>query len=145
MADCKHSLSTSHPGAKNMCSIGVLGAGGVTNANPGGWRSIFWMQAAFHGATSIGLLAFYWPKRRSDFPKMSWKEIAWACDPVGSTLFICSATLMLLGLDWAGGAYPWSDPHVAAPLGIGLGLLVLFCLYGKEAVVKFIGVSTPPY
>jgi hypothetical protein len=90
------------------------------------------MQAAFHGATSVGLLAFYWPKKRSDFPKMSLKELAWACDPIGSTLFICSATLMLLGLDWAGGAYPWSDPHVAAPLGIGLGLLVLFCLYGKK-------------
>ena len=54
----------------------------------------------------------------------------WACDPIGSLLFIGSATLLLLALDWAGGAYAWSDVHVAAPLGVGLGLLLLFCLYG---------------
>ncbi|KAK5729170.1 hypothetical protein LTR15_002312 [Elasticomyces elasticus] len=40
-----------------------------------------------------------------------------------------AATLLLLALDWAGGAYSWSDANVAAPLGIGFGLLVLFCLY----------------
>jgi hypothetical protein len=36
---------------------------------------------------------------------------------------------MLLGLDWAGGSYKWSNVHVAAPLGVGAGFLVLFCLY----------------
>ncbi|KAF2182867.1 MFS general substrate transporter [Zopfia rhizophila CBS 207.26] len=108
---------------------GGVGAGGVTNANKGGWRSIFWMQAAFHGATSLSLLAFYWPKRRSDYPKMRFMEYVWACDPIGSVLFICSATLMLLALNWAGGDYPWSDAHVAAPLTIGLVLLAAFCVY----------------
>lgn len=62
---------------------------------------------------------------------MSLRECVWACDPVGSVLFITSATLMLLSLDWAGGAYAWADPHVAAPLALGLALLVLFALYGK--------------
>ena len=38
---------------------------------------------------------------------MTWKNIAWQCDPIGSFLFIVSATLMLLALDWAGGVYPW--------------------------------------
>ncbi|RFU35627.1 hypothetical protein B7463_g718, partial [Scytalidium lignicola] len=109
--------------------VGVLGAGAVTNANPGGWRDIFWMQAAFHLASAVGLLAFYWPKRHPDYPKMSFKQVIWAIDPIGSLIFIGSATLLLLALDWAGGAYPWHDAHVAAPLGIGLGLLVLFCLY----------------
>ncbi len=87
------------------------------------------MQAAFHLATSAGLFAFYWPKRRSDYPRMSLKQILWAIDPIGSLLFIGAATLLLLALDWAGGAYAWSDAQVAAPLGIGFGLLVLFCLY----------------
>lgn len=86
--------------------VGVLGAGGVTNTNPSGWRGIFWMQAAFHLATSIGIYAFYWPSRRSDYPKMSLKGYIWAIDPIGSLLFAASAALMLLGLDWAGGAYP---------------------------------------
>jgi MFS family permease len=109
--------------------IGVLGAGSVTNANAGGWRSIFWIQAAFHLASALGLLLFYHPTRSSDHPKMSLRGIFWACDPIGSGLFISSTTLMLLALDWAGGAYKWSNPHVAAPLGIGAGLLVMFCLY----------------
>lgn len=116
--------------ANYACSVGTLGSGGVTNASPSGWRDIFWMQAAFHLATCVGLLLFYHPVRRSDYPKMSFKQLAWACDPIGSFLFIAACTLLLLALDWAGGAYAWSDAHVAAPLGIGFGFLALFCIYG---------------
>jgi len=50
--------------------IGALGAGGMTNANPGGWRWIFWTQAIFHGLTSVGLFAFYWPPKNIEYPKM---------------------------------------------------------------------------
>lgn len=96
-----------------------------------GWRYIFWIQAAFHGATSLGLLLFYWPPKNREYPKMKLKDYIWAIDPIGSTLFVSSATLMLLALDWVGGAYTWSDPHVAAPLALGLALLVAFAGYGK--------------
>lgn len=109
--------------------VGGLGAGAVTNVDVAGWRYIFWIQAAFHGATSLGLFLFYWPPKNREYPKMRLKDYIWACDPIGSTLFICSATLMLLALDWVGGAYPWSDPHVAAPLALGLALLVAFAGY----------------
>ncbi|KAK4185751.1 major facilitator superfamily domain-containing protein [Podospora australis] len=108
--------------------IGGLGAGAVTNVNPGGWRYIFWMQAAFHGATSLGLLLFYWPPK-VERPRVTFREVFWSIDPIGSFLFVTSATLMLLGLDWAAGSYEWSDAHVAAPLSVGLVLLVLFGLY----------------
>jgi hypothetical protein len=111
--------------------VGSLGAGAATNANAGGWRNIFWIQAGFFAATVIGLLLFYHPKKESDFPKMSLKEVIWACDPIGSLLFIISATLMLLALDWAGGVYPWHNPHVVAPLTIGLVALVGFGIYGE--------------
>ncbi|ORY57013.1 major facilitator superfamily domain-containing protein [Pseudomassariella vexata] len=109
--------------------IGSLGAGAVTNVNTGGWRYIFWMQAAFHGITALGLLGLYWPPKNIEYPKMSLQEYIWACDPIGSLLFVASATLMLLALDWAGGAYTWSDRHVAVPLSLGLALLVLFTIY----------------
>ncbi|KAK5123387.1 hypothetical protein LTR85_002819 [Meristemomyces frigidus] len=108
--------------------VGGLGAGGLTNSNPAGWRGIFWMQAAFHLASAAGLFIFYWPKRSAHL-RMTFKQVLWAIDPIGSMLFIISATLLLLALDWAGGAYAWGDPHVAGPLGVGLGLLVLFGLY----------------
>ncbi|KAK0716897.1 major facilitator superfamily domain-containing protein [Lasiosphaeria miniovina] len=111
--------------------VGTMGAGAVTNADAGGWRYIFWMQAAFHLATSLGLFLFYWPPAAavSERPRLSARDIAWAVDPVGSLLFIASATLMLLALDWAAGAYPWSDAHVVAPLAVGLVLFVAFGLY----------------
>ncbi|GAB1736026.1 hypothetical protein NU219Hw_g6080t1 [Hortaea werneckii] len=109
--------------------LGGLSAGGLTNRNASGWRGIFWMQAAFHLATSLGLLAFYWPKRHPDYPRLALKDLFWAVDPIGSFLFVTAATLMLLALDWGGGAYAWSDPHVSAPLGIGLGMLLLFGVY----------------
>jgi len=101
------------------------------NANPAGWRWIFWMQAIFHGLTSVGLLAFYWPPKNREYPDMSIGDYIWACDPIGSLLFITSATLMLLGMDWAGGAYKFSDAHVAAPLTIGIVLLCAFAIYGE--------------
>ncbi|KAM5349777.1 hypothetical protein ACJ41O_006282 [Fusarium nematophilum] len=110
--------------------IGSLGAGAVTNVDASGWRYIFWMQAAFHGATSLGLFIFYWPpKRTTEYPRMSIKECVWACDPIGSFLFISSVSLMLLALNWSGGTYPWSDVHVIAPLVVGFVLFVLFGLY----------------
>jgi hypothetical protein len=112
-------------------SIGSLGAGAVTNINPTGWRNIFWIQVGLHGFTALGLLAFYWPKRRTDYPRMPLKELAWLCDPIGSFLLVGSATLMLLALNWAGGAYRWADPHVCANLVVGIVAFIAFCFYGK--------------
>ncbi|XXG99574.1 Ubiquitin-conjugating enzyme E2 1 [Hypoxylon texense] len=109
--------------------IGSLGAGAVTNVNSGGWRYIFWMQAAFHAITAVGLFCFYWPPKHTEYPKMSIRDYIWACDPIGSALFVGGATLMLLALDWAGGAYAWSNPHVAVPLSLGLVMIVGFAIY----------------
>ena len=61
---------------------------------------------------------------------MSFKQFVWACDPIGSLLLVAAATLMLLGLNWAGGAYKWSNPHVCANLAVGIVLLIAFCVYG---------------
>jgi hypothetical protein len=67
---------------------------------------------------------------------MRLKDYVWACDPVGSSLYVFSSTLLLMALDWAGGAYAWHNPHVAVPLSIGLALLVAFGLYGKFYAMK---------
>jgi hypothetical protein len=110
-------------------SLGVLGGGGLTNTNANGWRGIYWLQAGLHLGTSLGFLAFYWPSRPADRPRKSTMEILWAMDPIGSFLFTAGTALMLLALDWAGGTYEWHQVQVAAPLGIGMGLTVLFGLY----------------
>ncbi|KAI1102553.1 MFS general substrate transporter [Jackrogersella minutella] len=109
--------------------VGSLGAGAVTNVDAGGWRYIFWIQAAFHGITAVGLFAFYWPPKHVEYPKMTLRELTWACDPIGSSLFVSSATLLLVALNWAGGSYAWGNPHVAVPLSLGLALLIAFGVY----------------
>ncbi|OJD29210.1 mfs general substrate transporter [Diplodia corticola] len=109
--------------------IGQLSAGAYTNMSPSGWRYIFWTQAAFHLTSALGFLLFYWPPRHTDFPRMKLTEYIWACDPIGSVLFIGSSTTILLALDWAAGTYPWSSAHVIGPLVTGCVLLIAFCLY----------------
>ncbi|KAJ2896245.1 hypothetical protein MKZ38_005739 [Zalerion maritima] len=109
--------------------VGSLGGGAVTNVASDGWRWIFWMQAIFHGITSVGFFLFYWPRANTEYPNITLKEIVWICDPIGSVLFILGATLTLLAMDWASGTYDGSDPHIVAPLTIGLVILAAFCAY----------------
>lgn len=113
--------------------IASLSAGKATSAGVSGWRTIFWIQAGFFALTIFGLLVFYHPKKKTEAERLSWRNIFWACDPIGSLLFIISATLMLMALDWVGGVYEWHDKHVVAPLTIGLVCLLLFVLYGKAS------------
>lgn len=112
-------------------SAGSLGGGAMTSLGPGGWRYAFWMMAALHGATALGFGLFYWPSRRSDYPKMSIKHYIWLFDPIGSFFFICGSTLLLLALNWGGGKYAWSTAHVAATFSLGIVLLLSFCFYRK--------------
>ena len=109
-----------------------LGGSYLTSLSVGGWRYIFWIQSAFHGAAFVGFLFFYWPSRRSDYPKMNVKEWLWLCDPIGSFLFITGSTLTLIPLNWAGGKYQWHDPRVYGMLTVGVITLIAFLLYGKQ-------------
>ncbi|KAJ7308566.1 major facilitator superfamily domain-containing protein [Mycena albidolilacea] len=108
--------------------VGSVGSGAVTNINPSGWRNIFWMQAAFHGMASVGLLGFYWPPP-SNYPRLKLRQLIWACDPIGSLLMTVGVTFLLLGFNWAGGTFPWGDAHVIGPLVSGAILLLFFGLY----------------
>ena len=119
----------SYMGGSIGALVGVLGAGGVTNTKADGWRDIYWIQVGLHLCTAVSLFVFYTPVRRSDYPCMKWREIVWAVDLLGSGMFAASATLLLLAFDWAAGVYPWSDPHVAVPLALGLALMVGFGVY----------------
>lgn len=90
------------------------------------------MQAAFHAATFFGLVAFYHPVRRSDYPRLNIKEFIWSMDPIGSFLMVSGTALMLLSLDWAGSAHPWKSADVLAPLCIGGALIIAFSVYGMS-------------
>ncbi|KAH3972028.1 hypothetical protein HBH98_001260 [Parastagonospora nodorum] len=128
--------------------VGGLAAGAVANISPTGWRYIFWIQLALHGFTALGLFTLYWPKKRSDYQRLSFKQWTWACDPIGCFLIIVAATLLLLSLNWAGGAYKWSNPHVYANLVVGIIFLVAFCMYEwkgrSDGIVAHVFFSSGP-
>jgi len=97
---------------------------------------MFWVQAALQILVSICFFVFYWPpKSTREFPKMTISQIVWACDPIGSTLYIGGATILLMALNWASGLYPWSNVHVVVPLVLGLVCLCLFGLYGMTSEI----------
>ena len=110
--------------------VGSLGAGKVTSMSTSGWRNIFWIQVALHGATCLGVVLFYHPPKLANRPRLSMTKLAWSLDPIGSGLFIVCTTLTLVALDWVS-IYSWSSAHVIAPLSIGLTALLGFALYGK--------------
>jgi hypothetical protein len=43
-----------------------------------------------------------------------------------------------MGLAWSSGSYPWANLHVAVPFSLGLLLLVLFGIYGKQKLTSVI-------
>lgn len=47
----------------------------------------------------------------------------------GQLLFLFGMGLLVLGLTWGGGKYPWNDPHVVPPLGLGSVLFVCFVVW----------------
>ncbi|KIW17942.1 hypothetical protein PV08_05137 [Exophiala spinifera] len=105
-------------------------AAGAFCRTPGGWRNMFWVQAALQLLVSASFFIFYSPpKVDREIPRMRITEIIWACDPVGSCLYIGGATCCLMALNWASGLYSWSNPHVVAPLTIGIVCLLLCGVY----------------
>jgi hypothetical protein len=53
-------------------------------------------------------------------------------DYLGIVLFIAGLVLLLLGISWGGGKYPWKSGAVIAPIVIGFLLLVAFGFWGKR-------------
>ncbi|KAF2183900.1 MFS general substrate transporter [Zopfia rhizophila CBS 207.26] len=107
---------------------GSLAGGKLAGGGLHGWRHIFWLQAAFQGAVALGFLVAYWPQPVVRKKRSVMKAI-WSFDPVGSLAYVFGVTLLLLGLNWGGGSYPWKSAYVLAPLIIGILLLAFFGVY----------------
>ncbi|KAK0942575.1 hypothetical protein LTR48_005082 [Friedmanniomyces endolithicus] len=61
------------------------------------------------------------------------KEILLHFDWIGLLLYTAGTTILLMGLSWGGGLYPWSDSHVIATLVAGavcvFGIFPLWSIY----------------
>ncbi|TKA76207.1 hypothetical protein B0A55_06592 [Friedmanniomyces simplex] len=60
--------------------------------------------------------------------KGKWKQLK-SFDWIGSILFTAGLTTFLIGLNWGGSVYPWSDAHVLGAFFAGIAGLVAFCVW----------------
>lgn len=113
-----------------VSALGPLVAGALTQAGPGAWRWIFWMNLPI-GAVCMVVIALWLrvghPSREGDgvLGIGRLRRVDW----VGTAIVVASTVAVLYGLAYGGGAKPWSDGGVIAGLATGLGGLVLFLVW----------------
>lgn len=97
-----------------------------------GWRGIYYLGIAIHGAASLCWILFYHPPRFQSLHRYrTMMQEVREMDFTGIFLFIAGSVLFLLGLSWGGQLYPWASTYTLTTLCIGFAVLVVFILYGK--------------
>ncbi|KAL1891483.1 hypothetical protein Sste5346_007574 [Sporothrix stenoceras] len=96
-----------------------------------GWRWVYMINVIFNTVTLVLLAVCYFPPALNHLhTAWTWKTELRKLDYGGILIFTFMAVLILLGLNWGGSTYVWTDPHVLAPLIIGCVLIFVFGLYG---------------
>jgi EmrB/QacA subfamily drug resistance transporter len=111
--------------------MSVFGLGSIAGPTVGGfithhlgWRWVFYVNLPL-GLIALGLMAFMLPRlRRRGRVRIDWLGIA---------LLIAGVVPILIGLTWAGVAYPWGSLPVIASIGGGTLVLVGFAFWEKHA------------
>ncbi|KAI0667862.1 iron permease [Trametes maxima] len=113
------------------CAVGPLVGGAI--ANTGAWRWLFFLNLPLCGIA----FPLTWIFLRVNTPDTSLREKLLQIDWTGVTLLIGSTVSILLAITWGGLRFPWTSPHVLAPLIIGgIGIIAFF-------VVEFFWLKGP--
>ncbi|KAL3491993.1 major facilitator superfamily domain-containing protein [Aspergillus germanicus] len=105
--------------------IGPVIGGALSSISDDSWRWIFRLNLPLTALTTICVL-FFMPLRKVTG---DWKLKLKAIDFVGASLALAGTAVLLLGLTWGGGEYPWDSAHVIATLVIGFAVCVIFVLW----------------
>ncbi|GAB1200257.1 hypothetical protein APSETT444_009627 [Aspergillus pseudonomiae] len=92
--------------------IGPVIGGALSSINSDSWRWIFRLNLPLTAITTLCVL-FFMPLRKVTG---DWKIKLKAIDFVGAFLALGSTAVLLLGLTWGGGEYPWASAHVIATI-----------------------------
>lgn len=119
-------LSIVLSGAAIGAIVGPPIGGAIANHN---WRWIFLMNLPISAAVFL-VMAFF---MRLRFTKAdSWRTAASRIDWIGSALFVCSITSLLLGLVFGGVLFPWHSWHIILPITLGVLGWAAFHMYERS-------------
>jgi MFS family permease len=88
------------------------------------WRWCFWINVPIGGVALAGILIFLPASPPPHAMKGTFRQKVWKFDPVGNIVIAPGLVCLLLGLQWGGTKYPWSDARTVALLIVGSVLLV---------------------
>lgn len=115
-----------------------VGIGGLTAILSGsafvkyyseGWRLFWYMVTAVLAFSSLICAIFYNPAPRDLQLSLTLREKLRRLDWVGFALLTTGVVLFCIGLSWALNPYSWKDPHVLAPLIVGIVLMIALGIY----------------
>lgn len=110
-------------------------------AKQGQWRWLFYLNLPINGVAALFVLFFL----RLRTPGGSVKDKFMRMDWMGNFLVISSSSSTVIALTWGGVQFPWTSPHVLAPLIIGLlGLIGFFAyeaLFAADPLIPFTLIS----
>lgn len=105
--------------------IGPVIGGALSSINEDSWRWIFRLNLPLTAITTLCVL-FFMPLRKVTG---DWKMKLKAIDFFGAFLALGSTAVLLLGLTWGGGEYPWASAHVIATIVVGFAVAVGFVVW----------------
>jgi MFS family permease len=114
-----------------VSALGPFVAGALTQAGPGAWRWIFWMNLPIGAACMVIMILWLRvgrPPRQEGDGVLGLGRLR-RVDWVGTGIVVASTVAVLYGLAYGGAVRPWSDGGVIASLVAGLAGLVLFLVW----------------
>ena len=102
--------------------IGPVIGGALASISHDSWRWIFRLLLPLTAIATLAVL-FFMPLRKV---AGEWKAKLKVVDFFGALLALGGTALLMLGLTWGGGEYPWKSAHVIATIIIGFAVCVTF-------------------
>ncbi|KIW98778.1 uncharacterized protein Z519_00441 [Cladophialophora bantiana CBS 173.52] len=112
----------------------LLVGGALTNNNPAGFRTYWYICAGIYVLSTVMLATLYNPPPRELQLTLTFKEKVRCLDWVGFFLYIAGLVLFCLGLSYSQNPFGWTNAHILAPFLIGV--VFILTLIGYEWKVK---------
>lgn len=123
--------------------IGPVIGGAISSSSEDSWRWIFRMNMPLTVLTTLGVIFFmplkkvegdwrmYVSSLKRNFVTCTNSKVRKlkAVDFIGILLALAGTIVIMMGLTWGGGEYPWDSAHVIATLVIGFVVCVAFVVW----------------